>query len=699
MKRRLECDGDGERDRDRDHGRDLTIRHRGGAESAEDDHLQSEECSAASASPRFAFPESVESPERDRDHAFLAASLEPRAASVLLLLLACGGPSAIPGTQVAMDFTRAGGFYAAPFPSDDLLGADGRADLGRFPNPKSVPLVQRAAQLVGPGFATSGGVFFSLDGPPGALDPGKAFILGIDPASPDYLRRVPVELSFEADGGPFGARNLLALVPVQGLPLQADASYAAVVLRSLGDAAGKPLGVSIQMARIAAGERPPAPSYTRALAALKAAGIRAADVAGLAAFTTGDATAELDRFLADARAQPPPEPLTPLAPRATYDGYCVYGTTVKMPVYQRGLPPFTVSGGGWVTDGGRPVLQRFEEANLFVTIPRAPMPAAGWPTVLHIRAGGAGEIPLADRGRHETNGGAAPSGSGPARLFAAGGWAAVQVDGPLGGKRNTTNADEQFTIFNVTNPEALRDTIRQSGLETALIAGRLAQLRPPGCEGGEAKLDGTKLALFGHSTGAWIAPLALAVEPLFKAVILSGAGGSWIENVMEKRKPLEVRPLAELLLGYEGRALTAHDPVLTMVQWAAEPADPQAYARRARGPHAFMIQGIVDHYIMPRIANTTSLGLGLDLAGPALDASSAELASTAHALDVLPLGGRRQIALPASANQGTRTAVLVQHPEDGVEDGHEAFFQTEPPQRQVRCFLESLAAGTPRVCE
>ena len=39
------------------------------------------------------------------------------------------------------------------------------------------------------------------------------------------------------------------------------------------------------------------------------------------------------------------------------------------------------------------------------------------------------------------------------------------------------------------------------------------------------------------------------------------------------------------------------------------------------------------------------------------------------------------------------TAVVVQHPEDGIQDGHEVVFQTEPPKHQYRCFLASFAAG------
>ena len=109
-----------------------------------------------------------------------------------------------------------------------------------------------------------------------------------------------------------------------------------------------------------------------------------------------------------------------------------------------------------------------------------------------------------------------------------------------------------------------------------------------------------------------------------------------------------------------------------------------------------MVQGIVDHYILPRIANASSAALALDLAGPALD-DSPEYVDQQQALDILHLVGRGQIALPASGNKPPFTQVLVQHAEDGIEDGHEVIFQTEPPQHQYRCFLQSWKSGTPTV--
>jgi hypothetical protein len=209
--------------------------------------------------------------------------------------------------------------------------------------------------------------------------------------------------------------------------------------------------------------------------------------------------------------------------------------------------------------------------------------------------------------------------------------------------------------------------------------------------------------------GAWIAPLAVAWEPLLRAVVLSGAGGSWIDNVMYKQQPINIKKDAELIIGYltDGYSLTPFDPLLSLIQWAAEAADPQLYARYlvaeplagAEARSLLMVQGIVDHYILPDIANSLSLSLGLDLGGPELDGGNAELMADGQTPlgTLLPLTGRQTVTLPATGNRDGVTALVVQWPGDGIEDGHEVLFQTEPPKRQYRCFLETFAAGTARV--
>jgi hypothetical protein len=683
-----------------------------------------------------------------------------------------------------MDFRGLEGFYASPFPNDART-------LDGFPNPNNNDLANRilaiAAKLTG--FGLTSGIFFSVSaaidpsGLPsiaGSIMPGSSvFLVGIDPSSPDYLKRYPISAAFLPDGGPFGAPNLLALVPLQGAPLRQKTRYAAVVTTALNDLKGVPLA---SMTAFKAGARPSGISdagfatYQAALTALSAAKVDVAQVAGLAAFTTGSPLDEMGKIVA-AMVAAPPAPTAPFMPNEVFPTFCVYSTTISMPEYQEGMPPYTNDGGDWVFDAsGSPVLQRMEPAKFVVTVPRQAMPQAGYPVVVFSRTGAGGDRPLVDRGAQGMTGGPPlMPGTGPAVYFANVGYAGSEIDGPLGGLRNPNPADnEDFTIFNVGNPIALRDNIRQSAAELALEAHILDKVtidvsNCPGAvaPGNMATFDVHTMALMGHSMGATISPLALAFEPRFRVGLLSGAGGSLIENVMHKLEPLAVLGIAADLVGVPpgaGYELNEHDPLLSMFQWACEPSDPPIYARRiTREPEdgparsVLMMQGIVDHYIMPPIANAVSLAMGLDLGGSELDETAANAVNyvltecgcntgtpcyaacanecnnptqlvqaisacgtcltgeivnmaTSTCIGVssltpvgsfLPFAGAGMIPLPATANlsstMGKVTGVLTQNQGDGLEDGHEVVFQTEGPKHQYGCFLKGLLTGTPTV--
>jgi len=656
-----------------------------------------------------------------------------RLARLLLITLVAAGCTPQPSTESRLSLPRKS-FYDAPFPDEDLRQADGHIDVSGFPNPDKIDLVEQARGMLASdarGFAQASSVLFAFtadldpatlpDLPSSAAASSSVFLLSVEAGAPDLGQRRQVWASFDSDGGPFGAPHLLSLVPVQGIPLRPGALYAAGVRNTVKDLKGQRVGPPAMLRDLVAGRRPAGLSdgtyaaYQTALAALPTAGIPTSELAALTVFRTDSAQQPMLAKVTDAmRALPLPAPKTPFVRQEIFDNYCVYHSTIEMPVYQAGKSPFSTMGGGWTFDAnGAPALQAMEEANLVVTVPRATMPVGGWPTVVFVRTGGGGDRPLVDRGIRDATGATIVPGTGPAMEFAKVGWAGIEVDGPLGGLRNPAGSDEQFTVFNIFNANALRDNLRQSAAELALLAKIVPSLTIDAstCTGSSSsvQLRGSDLGIMGHSMGAWIAPMAAWVEPSFGAVILSGAGGSWIENIVYKQKPVKVRPAAEVLLGYGtyDRTLTRGDAVLSFVQWAAEPADPSVYGpnlvteppsgKPAR--HILMLQGIVDHYIMPSIANATSLPMGLDLGDAPLDSVAPELADEEHLADLLPFVGRVPKVLPLTGNAaaGTATAVVVQHMGDAVEDGHEAAFQTEPPKVQYRCFLKSFLTGTPTV--
>ncbi len=636
-----------------------------------------------------------------------ACSPRPRLLTLVLLLPTLGCPAPEDptiGPKVRHDWEAStsgdpAAFWDAPFPSEHRRGDDGRPHLDGFPNPDAVGFVDDLVALAGgglEGFGTTSAIFFRLEAEPrpaslpdlrGSLQDGAAvYLLDVERGE-----RVPVTVRYDHDAGPFGATGLLSLLPLQGRPLRPGALHAAVVTRDLRTTGGERFG------------HHPALDALDGPAADALAGLPtpAEEVAGLAAFVTQDPEAELRAFLADLRARPLPALDGPFTPLEEHDGYCVFEATLPMPLYQAGEPPYDDGGGTLTLDAGVPSVQRTETARAFLTLPRTPPPAGGFPVATFVRTGGGGDRPLIDRGVRDDSGEPIEPGSGPARELAAIGVAGLQLDGPLGGLRNPTGGDEQFLVFNIANPGAMRDNIRQSALELTLVPDLLAgwTVDASSCGGLEddaVTFDTDRLALIGHSMGATIAPLALALEPRFGAAVLSGAGGSWVHNVVHKQSPLEVRPLAEAILRYpqHGHALHEHDPALALLQWGGESADPPAWGPsvRSHGTHVLMVQGIVDTYILPPMANATSLSLGLDLGGPALDAEDPRLTAYEPLGDLLDLAGAEAVELPRAGVAGVRTGLVVQHAEDGVEDGHEVFFQLDAPKRQASCFLGDFAA-------
>src|SRR6185437_14511760 len=301
--------------------------------------------------------------------------------------------------------------YDAPFPSDDLRKADGTVDVSKLPNPQANPLIAEALALVARdarGFALAGAAYFrasaALDHATlpsmqaSVADGASVFLVGVDPAQPDYRVRRPIDVAFLADGGPFGAENLIAALPLQGAPLRPGARYAAVVTHAVHDAAHLPLAQSPEMAELAAGKQPDGLSdsvfaeYTGAIAAL-APLVPASEIAALAVFTTDDPTAAVGAVRDDALANHPiSAPLTTPMLSDVFPDFCVFDTTVNVPDYQSGTPPYGTTGGDWHFDAsGKPIFDHTEAARLVITVPRTAMPASGWPTTVFVRTGGGGD--------------------------------------------------------------------------------------------------------------------------------------------------------------------------------------------------------------------------------------------------------------------------------------------------------------------
>ncbi len=704
---------------------------------------------------------------------------------------------------VSMHFGGDDDFFAAPFPAmgrdADPTGANG----AQFPAETPLAFRLRNLVSTD-GYALSAGIFFELSQPAdpsvlptytaptagdaGSLPPAVMLFPLDDPGHPAALRVTQAQMPASANA-PAG-HVLLNVLPVQGLPLRENSDYVALVTTTLGTADGATMGGFCN------GGRPPSALgltpkvvaiYRRAVAAAESLGLDCShQIAAMSVFHTTDPTAAMRAVQALAHADYANNqtcgegvPLTRdmdgpgyRCPRAPF---CVYAGTAEMPQYQRGTSPFLPYlqwGGGWpsspvpapetvkpyctanVTSIAEPTdptswAPTWRTARVVVTIPHTPPPAAGYPVVVLVRAGAGGFTdPVVDRGPELGPSCNQAACRGPAEVFQSAGFAAITIDGPLTGESRLDPAfgnNEDFNIYNFLNPIALRDNLRQSAVELTLVPDILAQIQidlEP-CEGagpGRARFDLGHLAMFSHSMGSSISPLALAGDSRYRLAILSGSGGSLIENVVYKAAPLPIYVAGSLLNLPQNCQIDESPPALSLLQWATEPSDTQVYARRmvsdAAPPGAtwwspnarsiLMIQGLVDHDILPPIADVMTLGEGLDLGlGPGSCFGNAEcdtlpvngeIASASYpsiagllglsghaALDLASVTGRagwpRAVARPAGF-AGALTATVVQHRIDqnreplGQEctpDGHEVIFESTLARHQYGCFLYDFA--------
>ncbi len=291
-----------------------------------------------------------------------------RAGSLLILFIGvallglfpgCGAPP----VEIAMDFTRPATIYDAPVPSEDLRKSDGHVDLSKFPGRDGALVITQALSLIendARGFSTTAGVFMQATG---TLDPTtlpslegsvgvapSVFLMDADPASPDFQRKIPVSVSYEEDGGPYGAPHLVTILPYQGLPLRARTRYEAVITTQVHDALGRPLAPAPAMADLLAGRAPQGVSNPAAQEMIDGAGIVAktidpTTIAAIAVYRTDAPLDEMDAVVKDTLAASIPQPNAPLAPNDVFPDFCVYSSTIDMPDYQSGVPPYFSDGG------------------------------------------------------------------------------------------------------------------------------------------------------------------------------------------------------------------------------------------------------------------------------------------------------------------------------------------------------------------
>lgn len=631
-----------------------------------------------------------------------------------------------PGVRAIMRFEASAGFFDAPFPIEHRRNDDGTLRLDGFPDPaNSAALAQlRALAAATPtGFSLNGAIFVRFDGaidaanlpsPRDATKPeSPLFLVNVTAGSPDRGRRVPLLSSFKTSAETYSPENLLAVMPYPGFPLEPDTTYALVVRRALGGADQKPLSAAEAWARLAAGDAPEGEHGSRAkgdfaplLDWLAEEKIDPDDIAAATVWKTGDPRTSQLRWRDHVATLPAPE-VTELALADDYDDYCVIDGKIDLPIFQKGPKPYDAPGSGYIVEdaSGNPVVQEQDHLGFVITIPKkVPMPEGGFPIVLHGNGAGGKARQVIDRAAAAENpaDGLGPKGRGPALYFANRGIAVLGFPAPLAWDRNPTGQSGKSATFNVGNLTAFRGNIQQGALDFTTLVRVVEQLELDAslCAAATAPTgtfhyDTSRVYLHGHSNGSTMGGLAIPTEPGIAAGMLSGAGGTWIQELTIAESPVPFRGVVKLLLGYDAEdTVDAFDPPLTLFQTVMDPVDVTTWARHiARAPLAgsaarplLLIEGVIDTFHFPEMVDTQGLAAGLDVMGPLVDTEAEE----AYAL-----AGRGVLSAPASGNVDAKplavTGVTLQRAQREGIDGHHVHYEWEDVKYRYSCFFETLA--------
>jgi len=601
-----------------------------------------------------------------------------RRAAIVAIAIAggCASAEAQPDAPRSTSFVRFSpssgaplDFGAVPFPSDLYRGDDGRFAIGALPNPRTdEPMFAaiRAELATRDGACTSCNISFFVEG---ALDEGTlpvsalpgdtatlddaVVLVDVDPDSPQHGDAIPLRVQWEPDIG------RLAVRAARGFAVHGGRRYAAVTTTALHGADGLPLAASPAFAAILDGTDDPELAtadeiLAPTLDALAELGLDRDDIAGLAAFTTEDPTADAQAIRAAIHAGPIPAAVVdavwtgaavdellgvPATPGPGIDREPAAGTegtaaiahdTTRIVIAGRFPAPRFRAGTG--TDVGAPVRDAAgaptatatEDVPFVLTIP-AGADLARLPVVISHHgfnasrttgfvladtAGRAGWAVLAiDAYQHGERAASADD-----RIHAMRG----DVDGP-DGFSETAKLDVSMRVFGLAGtdsdmtlfpgfPLAAFEQFAADSMATVRFVrdGDLTALRSADPMLASLAFDRDRIAFVGNSMGAVVGTSVAVAEPDVDAIVLDVLPGSIVDTLVESA---EFRPLTETLLlpilavdgefDEQSRALV-FDPTVDLFRWVLEPVDPLALApylvhERVAGPAPDLLIQLAGH--------------------------------------------------------------------------------------------------------
>jgi predicted esterase len=585
-----------------------------------------------------------------------------------------------------------GSFVAHPFPSNALRRIRGGIDLRHLPNPTQSSTLDDYVEIISNetnGFGTSAPLFLGFSGPideatlPRTLVPSEAdsvALIDVDPASPELGRRYPLQLRRFPDGTLYLPVHSLAMLVPYGIPLRSGTTYALVVTDAL-ESDGAPVVASKVFhngLRAACREEGRAASALAPLRDFIAAGsLELERIAGGAVFTTQETLGELRALASEARKEPAPS-VEDLRANGYSDGFLAFTGEIDLAAYQEGRLPYrAIEDGGALAkdDAGRFIVTHRERTRISVLLPRiGEMPENGWPVVLYAHGTGGDFDSAKSEGVGDTLGRR--------------GIAVVGYDQTLHGPRDPTESDPRITFFNLFNPVAARDNIRQGAADATILTTLIESLVVPEAltSRRDERFDPARIAFLGHSQGALTGALFAAVDERPKAIVFSGLGAILSITLQERKDIVDFAMLLRTLLALpDDEVLDDFHPVLGLIETFIEPADPIAYAKSylsdppmGSDRDMLVVEGFLDFASPARGQEAFATAAGFPVVAPVHRVPmAAEL--------VGPTPQEAPAKENVDARSGRVTAGLIQYP----EDTHFPIFDNADANRRYADFLRS----------
>jgi pimeloyl-ACP methyl ester carboxylesterase len=210
------------------------------------------------------------------------------------------------------------------------------------------------------------------------------------------------------------------------------------------------------------------------------------------------------------------------------------------------------------------------------------------------------------------------------------------------------------------------------------------------------RFDPDTLVVGGQSLGSYLAGMLAGLLPDWKGVILTGAGGSWVEFPFGPTDPIMPAKIIDIAALPPGEHIDLWHPLVMAFDLALGPSDNTHYVEKVlryplpghNVPHALVVEGHGDIQVPDHLQRALVLALGVDLAGGEVP----NIPATEQIVPALPWGGLKELAYPAGGNRNGKTAIVVRYERD-IREGHYVSFQLDEPKRQIADFLSDIAAG------